>query len=108
MTKKERLSGNRLIGEFVGKSFQMSHICDYKRCPDESLPPMKYHSDWNWLMNSWVIFRDLKLKGSINRNKHRELKDIISNAICYGSKEAAFINLIKGIKWYNTNKKQTV
>jgi len=104
MTKEERLAGNRLIGEFSGKSFQMSHISDYKGCPDDELPPMKYYTDWNWLMDSWFKFRDLKLKGGINRNKHKELKDIISNAICYGSKETAFINLIKGIKWYNTTK----
>jgi hypothetical protein len=104
MTKQERLSGNRIIGEFVGKSFQLSHISDYKNAPDDALPPMKYHTDWNSLMDSWFKFRDLKLKGSINRNKHRELKDIISNAICYGSKETAFINLIKAIKWYNTTK----
>lgn len=104
MTKKDRLAKNRLIAEFASKGFSMSHISDYKNTPDEAIPLMKYHSDWNWLMTAWVKFRDLKLKGGINRNKHRDLKTIISNAICYGGKEVAFVNLINGIEWYNTIK----
>mgnify|MGYP006264020111 CR=1 FL=1 len=59
MTKQERLAGNRIIGEFVGKSFQLSHISDYKNAPDDALPPMKYHSNWQWLMPAWYHFVDL-------------------------------------------------
>lgn len=104
MTKQERLTGNRLIGEFVGKSFQMSHISDYKGCPDESLPPMKYHTDWNWFMEAWFLFRDLKFKKELHQFRHSDLKGLVAGAICYDTKEVAFVNLVNAIKWYNTTK----
>lgn len=105
MTKEDRLKGNRVIGEFVGKSFQMSHISDYKGVSDDALPDMKYHSNWQWLMPAWYQFVDLILSDPINQFKHSELKTIIGYAILYGDIKLAFENLVVAIQWYNSIKK---
>ena len=101
MTKEEKLSGNRLIGEFVGKSFSGSHITDYKGVSDAALPSMKYHSDFGWLMKAWYKFIDLRFHKPVDQFKHSDLKTTIGIAILYGGKELAFQNMVKGIKWYN-------
>lgn len=101
MTKEERLHGNRIIGEFMGRSFQMSHISDYKGLPDNELPPMRYHCDYRWLMPAWCAFRDKTFKKEIHWFRHSDLKGIISRALCYEDILVAFEKLIEGIKWYN-------
>ncbi len=106
MTKEERLSGSRLIGEFVGKSFSMSHISDYKGCSNEALPQMRYHCDWNWIMKAWYMFRDLRFNSEMitydaNIHQHSYFKDTISRAICYEDITNTFLKIIDAIKWYN-------
>mgnify|MGYP001577040529 CR=1 FL=1 len=104
MTKQERLNGNRIIGEFVGKSFVGSHIMDYKGAPNEALPPMKYHINWQWLMRAWYHFVELRFSDGMHQLKHNELKTTIGYAILYGGIELAFTNLVEGIQWYNSIK----
>jgi len=104
MTKEEHLSGNRIIGEFVGKSFQLSHISDYKGVSDDALPTMKYHTDWHWLMPVWYRFVNLRFKDQMDQLKHSELKATVGYAILYGDIKLAFTNLVEAIKWYNTTK----
>ena len=104
MTKEERLSGNRLLGEFKSRSFSMSHINDYKNCPDNELPKMKYHSDWGWLIPVWYKFRDLRFDDFMDQFKHSDFKRLISHAICYEGIENAYNEICKAIKWYNSQK----
>jgi hypothetical protein len=61
MTKQEILSWNRIIAEFMSRSFQMSHIDDYKGAPDNELPKMKYHYDWGSLMPVVKKIQQLKI-----------------------------------------------
>lgn len=104
MTKEEKLQGNRLIAEFFGKSFNGSHINDYKGVSDESLPTLKYHSNYAWLMKAWIIFRDLKFTGMESLFMHSHAKSLISRAICYEEIEVAFIELCTAINWYSSIK----
>ncbi|SRR6266536_1088593 len=106
MTKEERLSGNRLIGEFMSRSFSMSHISDYKGASNDSLPPMKYHINWAWLMPAWHKFRDLRFNSEMiaydaNIHQHSYFKDVISRAICYEDINNTFHKIVYAIKWYN-------
>lgn len=104
MKKAVKVSGNRILGEFMGKSFSMSHISDYKGVSDEALPSMKYHSNWNWLMPAWYRFVDLRFADVMHQFKHSELKTIVGYAILYGDIDLAFTNLVEAIKWYNSTK----
>lgn len=102
MTKEERLSGNRIIGEFVGKSFQMSHITDYKGVSDDALPAMKYHSNWQWLIPAWYKFRDLKFEDAKSQFEHSDFKQNIAYCICYRDIQSAFQSIVSAIQWYNS------
>jgi hypothetical protein len=105
MTKEERLKGNRIIGEFVHKSFSMSCISDYKNVPDNGLPPMKYHSNYHWLIPAWQKFRNLRLEGIHEQFEHSEFKQNIAHHICYASIDEAFQSIVSAIQWYNQIKK---
>lgn len=98
MTKQARLAGNRLMAEFMSRSFSMSHIGDYKNAPDNELPPMKYHCNWHWLMPAWYKFVELRFDDPMIQFKHSELKTTVGYAILYGDTQLAFANLVDAIK----------
>lgn len=52
MTKQERLDGNELIARYIGKSFHLGHISDYKEKLPESMNKrwLKYHRSFDELI----------------------------------------------------------
>lgn len=116
MTKEEKLNGNRLIAEFMGRSFSMSHISDYKNAPDNALPPMKYHKDWNWLIPVYkkiaAVSRPIKEKeGEIFKgsgvtwtSECGELTWAVYNSCRNFEIEKVFPAIVDWIKWYNKQK----
>jgi len=65
---------------------------------------LKYHSSWDWLMNVWHKFRDLKFKDDKLIMQHSDWKSPIDNAICYQSIDSAHVLLYRAIQWYNSIK----
>lgn len=95
MTKEEILSGNRLIGEFMSKSFSMSHIGDYKGAPDDMLPIMKYHSDWGWLMPVVKKIQRLKIEEFTQKKP-------VMNALLDVDIQILYNAVIVFVKWHNS------
>jgi hypothetical protein len=113
MTKEERLAGNRLIAEFMSRSFSMSHISDYKGCSDDCLPPMKYHKDWNWIIPVYkkivVVAAPIKEKeaeifkgsGVTWTSECGELTWAVYSSCRDFDIEKVFLAIVNWIKWYN-------
>lgn len=63
-----------------------------------------YNSDYNWLHEVWVKFRDLKFEGETAEyilDIHKTLTRKIGWAMLNSEITEAFDELVKGIEWYN-------
>jgi len=102
MNNEEIIEGNKLISEFMGydKNWRQNHP---EETPDENF---FYHSSWDWLMEAWHKFRDLRF------SFEDEQKNTMLMRYCYrisaamswmAGIEDSFEKLVEGIKWYNQN-----
>lgn len=96
----ETLEGNTLIHDFM-KHKRMKPPFEDRWIGSFTSNDLLYDIDWNWLMSACKKFDKLNLLDK----EYESLCDEIDNAVsCYEIKPA-FNNLVKGIKWYNTQSK---
>lgn len=69
---------------------------------DEFMHEAKFNLDRNWLHRVWEKFRDLKFEDKIQDNDHTQWLMSIEIKLCYKSITEAFLELGKGLEWYNT------
>ncbi len=112
MKKEDILKGNRLIAEYMGKSFQMGCISDYKNRPDDKLPPMKYHNSWAELMP--VVIRignnfDISISSAGLWVTTISRKDVFEGEISsMGGMtpiENTWVAVVRFLEWYNKQPK---
>ena len=106
------LVSNELIAKFMGytvshKRYPRNHgigapeIVDNQDCIREKL---KYHRDWNKLIDVWFKFRDMRFPEVKHQFEHGEFKQLISHSICYSSIDETYRTLVDAISWYNSTK----
>ena len=94
---------NKIIAEFMGIAdeietgatslIQIEGITGYYKNDD-----LKYHSDWNWLMEAIEKCREMQIFGS------QRLIDNIDNRLLKLDLLATYKNVVDFISWYNEQK----
>ena len=112
--QKQISENNKLLAEFLGLSYcekykyegwYTNHEHNYRICDFDGL---KYHSDWNWLMEVVEKIKDINneiCKKEIDENakSHNSLL-VINTGLCNVDKLTVFYACVEFIKWYNENK----
>lgn len=93
--EQEWISWNKIILEFMGDV----RITSGARIAYTTL---QYHASWDWLMPVWNKFKKLKFKSMTTSLEHIKIKSSISDSIVQGKIENAFVELVTGIRWYNS------
>lgn len=118
---------NRLIAEFMGGLFnthsqkygignaefiEIGRLKNVVRAVNHySVNDLKYHSDWNWLMevvsrieNFGFEFFIVESRCKISNNTDKSIETIIDFEIVGTKIEAVYQAVVEFIKWYNLNK----
>lgn len=102
--KKPTRSASGLMAEFIGgKRSEQNGFWIFPFPPDECTKTqiyLRFHTHWNWLMEVWYKFRDLKMPHKLV-GRHKEYKEYVSNSIINGTIETSYKKLAEAIEWYN-------
>lgn len=108
-----QLEGNKIIAEFDGyKCEPFSTISGAKEAfrKEGKIPllayELKYHSDWNSLIDACKRFDSIEVEYSILGEFQDMLNDVAISVMTYDI-DTAFSNLVRAIKWYNDVVKKT-
>lgn len=126
MTEKQ-LYGNRLVAEFMDATKEQWYPANvdlkttgiYYVYPKGEYPEnqkyvgegfLKYHIDYNWFMKAFKRFDDIRKdewlrNGSDAEREFWVIKTNIASFVNVFDIDAAFDQLIEGIKWYNDKAK---
>jgi len=95
---------NKIIAEFMGRNGKINKSLYTWKGIDKLLTggwipveQMKFHSDWNWLMEVVEKISEYRLVYPNKANKVCDLKVVIN-------KDALYNSCVEFIKWYNLNK----
>ena len=106
-------TNNKIIAEFMGAKLTKDLKIMYPVYEGDSsyVKNLKYHSDWNWLMEVVEKIRSIDNKAKEDfRTKllhyQRNNKTLFNLSILEG-KEYVYNACLEFIKWYNENKIQT-
>lgn len=99
---------NVILARFEGRKFYGKYtIDDYGPTTHNAYPEMKYHSDWNWLMDCWARFR-VVVSDHFDEDYPAEycsMCDIWALECEHVNIHGAHKLLYKAITWYNTTLK---
>ena len=104
MTTTPTIEMNEVIAKFddnVSSSFDTYYHKKFKH--HFEIHEAEYHSDWNWLMDVWYKFLELRFIKTMSQLEHSDLKTVVGHAILYGEIEVAHRNIYEAIQWYNEN-----
>jgi len=96
------MENNKLIAEFMGgveSKYNIIHfpLIVFKQGKNYfDLEELKFHSDWNWLMEVVIKCRTIQLS---NKNKIADIYDALHNTDI----EAVYNAVVEFIEWYNLN-----
>jgi hypothetical protein len=90
---------DKLFAEFEERSVSELHgdICyaDW-----DGMHSVKYDT-WDWLMNVWYKFRDLKFEEETKSKLHTNYVARLAQDLAYGTMEEFQHNISIAIRWYN-------
>lgn len=108
MSRKEILSGNRLIAEFTGFTYSPTDYLhrDFFTSQEEMYFPeeLKYHSSWDWLMHVVERIWAITSCRTLFYFEADEKLTIYSNIQSSDAKIEIWGAVVEFIKWYNENK----
>lgn len=101
-TIQSTLENNKLIAEFMGKDIGHENMIIFTK----NWEVMKYHNDWNWLMQVVEKIRSIDNKAKEDfkiklLHYQRNNKTIFGLSILEG-KEYVYNACLEFIKWYNS------
>ena len=103
----------KLIAEFMGWTLDDKYLNSYRKFNSNTfkyslLSDLKYHSDWNWLMdvvgkieNFGFEFFIVESRCKIAHNTDNSIETIIGFEITGRKIEATYNACVEFIKWYN-------
>lgn len=103
---------NKIIAEFMGLSKVQCDIILYERnSKGYPLNKLKFHSDWNWLIEVVEKIERLNFDVTIFNSTTEitsfdiDFKTIFGNSDKYSKIEAVYNACVEFIKWYNQQNK---
>ena len=82
--------GNIILGKFCGVIYDEKYNDRYR-----------YHSDWNWLHESWEKFRAIDLPSPDVAYLFYGYRSTIESAMVHGTILEAFTALVEAVEWWN-------
>jgi hypothetical protein len=102
---------NKTIAEFMGyERYEDSYGIWFKKdgliiSMHPKLEDLKYHSSWDWLISSYVEFRN-RMGGDISFDDNDQLNIKFTIALKYGNIERCHQAVYEMIEWYNKHTSQ--